>query len=152
MRNNASEGGWLLSCRRIPQFSDEAALILALVRTVSRMSSLTICLESRLTENQHQLPIEGYESPTPAPNMADNPSSASTSNQDSAVSATGDNSRSQRGDRDQGGRGRGRGRGRQDRGRGKGFGSKDSGERHKKRDMGRGEYLYVIWKPFLLRN
>ncbi|KAH8770371.1 pseudouridine synthase [Hyaloscypha sp. PMI_1271] len=73
--------------------------------------------------------------------MADNPSSASTSNQDSAVSATGDNSRSQRGDRDQGGRGRGRGRGRQDRGRGKGFGSKDSGERHKKRDMGRGEYF-----------
>jgi hypothetical protein len=38
----------------------------------------------------------------------------------------------------------------QSKGRGRGFGSKDSGERHKKRDMGRGEWKYATWKALYL--
>ncbi|KAN0095312.1 pseudouridine synthase [Hyaloscypha variabilis] len=70
--------------------------------------------------------------------MEDNPTPAASSRRDHAVPANGDNPRNQRGDRNRGGRGRGRGG--QQRGRGKGFGSNDSGERHRKRDIGRGEY------------
>jgi len=93
---------------------------------------------SRGCRRTTSIAIEGYESPTTPATMEDNPTPAASSRRDHAVPANGDNPRNQRGDRNRGGRGRGRGG--QQRGRGKGFGSNDSGERHRKRDIGRGEY------------
>jgi hypothetical protein len=100
--------------------------------------------------------------------MADEPTSAVPPRKDGEKSATGDknsnssnsNSRSDRGGSRGRGMGRGRGQGRgQGRGRagnergqrkGKGFGANDFGGRHKKADMGRGQYEFVALISLLI--
>lgn len=98
---------------------------------------------------------QGYEGALTITKMADNnppvSETNSTTNNEGGTATNGDNGRrpshrDQKGSKFQTGRGGGGGRGR-DQGRGgkKGFGSKsnDRGGRHKKGDLGRGEYKYV---------
>jgi hypothetical protein len=98
--------------------------------------------------------IEGYESLSTVIKMADNPATASAatdgdgpSNGAGGSNPSHQNSGKRKRDGDHDGRGRGRGRGGgQNRGRGggRGFGSKNPGGKHKKGDVGRNEWKYVL--------
>src|ERR1700710_206452 len=102
---------------------------------------------------------EGYKSPSTTAKMADHNSTVTAPRNDSSNAANGDSNthtsnvrsgnerggrfegRAGRGGRGGGSRGRGQGRGNR-----KGFGGNDRGGRHKKADMGRGEYKYVLFE------